>query len=162
MNTSLGLRMTRPFTDRIAALIEPVLAEMDVELVDVEYLTERGRRILRIYVDTAGGVTVEQCARVSREIGDLVDVKDLVPQQFVLEVSSPGLNRPLKRDKDFQWAVGRRVKVRARAAVQGQRNFDGVLERFDQSTLHLRLGERLVPVALENLEKANLVYEFDE
>ena len=74
---------------------------MDVELVDIEYLSEHGRWVLRIYVDQEGGITLDGCARVSREIGDLIDVKDILQHEYVLEVSSPGLNRPLKKEKDF-------------------------------------------------------------
>ena len=78
----------------VILLIEPVIDEMEIELVDVEYLSEGGRWILRVFVDRDGGITLDDCVRVSREIGDLIDVKDFFQQPYVLEVSSPGLDRP--------------------------------------------------------------------
>ncbi len=107
MNVAYGT-----ISGQVTALVEPVLDELGFELVDVEYLGAGGRRVLRIYMDRPGGVNLDDCARVSREISVLIDVKDLVPESYVLEVSSPGLNRRLKKEKDFVWAMGKKVKVR--------------------------------------------------
>lgn len=145
----------------VIELIEPVLDEMGIELVDAQYLSDRGRWILRIYVDQAGGIGVDECGEVSREIGDLIDVEDIIEHEYVLEVSSPGLNRPLTRDAHFRRAVGMKIKVRTQAAVEGgQRNFTGCLRRFENRILYLESENRVIPLALENVEKANLVYEF--
>ncbi len=86
-------------TGKVESLIGPILDEMDYELVDIEYLSERGKWVLRIYVDKEGGLTLDDCARVSSEIGDLIDVKDIFQHKYVLEVSSPGLEKSLKKGK---------------------------------------------------------------
>ena len=115
---------------QVADLVEPILGEMRFELVDVEYLSKHGRWVLRLYVDREGGVTIDDCARLSGEIGDLIDVKDVIKHEYVLEISSPGLNRPLKKERDFIWATGKRVKVRMVEAVNGRRNFTGYLKNI--------------------------------
>lgn len=147
---------------KITELAEAVLADVGFELVDVEYLVDRGRWVLRIYMDRPGGVTVDDCALVSREIGILVDVKDLIPQEYVLEVSSPGLNRPLKKEKDFEWAVGKKVRIRMKEAVGGRRNFTGYLARFRDATIYLAIDNNEVELPFKRVEKANLIYEFDQ
>jgi len=145
----------------VSRLIEPILAEMGIELVYVEYLSEHGRWVLRIYVDEEGGITLEDCARVSREIGNVIDVKEIVPHEYVLEVSSPGLNRPLVREKDFNQAVGKKVKLQMIHAVDERRNFTGYLKAFKDGTLHIQLSDKLVLLPRRDVKKANLVYEFE-
>jgi ribosome maturation factor RimP len=145
----------------ISQLIEPILDEMDVELVDIEYLSYHGRWIVRIYVDKEGGITVDDCARVSREIDEIIDVKDVIPHAYVLEVSSPGLNRPLKKDKDFQRAVGKKIKARISVPLKGRRHFTGYLKDFRNGTLYLEVEDNPVSLSLRDVEKANLVYEFE-
>jgi ribosome maturation factor RimP len=144
----------------VTLLIEPVLEEMDVELVDIEYLSENGRWVLRIYADQEGGITLDGCARVSREIGDLIDVKDILQHEYVLEVSSPGLNRPLKKEKDFLRSIGNKIKVRMVEPVQGSRNFTGYLRDYREGILYIDIKNELVPLPRPDVEKANLVYEF--
>lgn len=143
--------------------MEPVLEETGFELVDVEYLSDRGRWILRVFMDKEGGVTIEDCARASREIGDLIDVKDLIDHEYVLEVSSPGLDRPLKKEKDFVRAVGKKIKLRTVKPVEGRRNYFGYLRGFQDRVLHLEVDPGgLVSLPLHEVEKANLVYEFKD
>jgi len=145
----------------VSLLIEPVLEEMDIELVDVEFLSEGGRWILRIYLDRDGGITLDDCVQVSREIGDLIEVKDLFQQPYVLEVSSPGLNRPLKKEKDFANAVGKNVNIRMVAPVDGRRNFKGKLHSFEDGVLCLAANDDRFLLLYEGVEKANLVYDFE-
>ncbi|RLB13143.1 MAG: ribosome maturation factor RimP [Deltaproteobacteria bacterium] len=145
----------------VIRLIEPVVEDLGLELVDVEYVTERGRWILRIYIDKTGGVTVDDCALVSNEIGDLIDVKDIIAGHYVLEVSSPGLNRPLRKEKDFIWATGKRIKVRTKMPVEGRRNFTGLLRSCQKGVIRLDLDSGEVELPLGDLEKANLVYPYE-
>ena len=146
----------------VTRLIEPIFDEMDYELVDVEYLSERGRWVLRIYMDRVGGINLDDCARLSREIGDLIDIKDIVQHAYVLEVSSPGLNRPLKKEKDFLRALDKKVKIKMALPIQGRRNFTGYLRDFRDGKLFLELNDNLVPLLRRNVEKANLVYEYEK
>lgn len=153
--------MTSPVMKEVSALIEPVLDEMEIELVDIEYLSEQGRWILRIYVDKSGGITLGDCTQVSREIGDLIEVKDVFHQEYVLEVSSPGLNRRLKKEKDFERAVGKNIKIRMVIPFEGQRNFRGSLQSFQDGVLSLSVRDDLILLPYGDVEKANLVYNFE-
>jgi len=153
--------MTSPVIKEVTALIEPILDEMEIELVDIEYLSEQGRWILRIYVDESGGITLDDCARVSREIGDLIEVKDIFDQGYVLEVSSPGLNRRLKKEKDFERAVGKNIKIRMATPLEGQQNFRGNLQSFQDGILCLSVKDDLILLPYGDVEKANLVYDFE-
>ena len=153
--------MTSPVIKEVTALIEPILYEMEIELVDIEYLSEQGRWILRIYVDESGGITLDDCARVSREIGDLIEVKDIFDQGYVLEVSSPGLNRRLKKEKDFERAVGKNIKIRMATPLEGQQNFRGSLQSFQDGILCLSVKDDLILLPYGDVEKANLVYDFE-
>ncbi|RJR42356.1 MAG: ribosome maturation factor RimP [Desulfobacteraceae bacterium] len=142
-------------------LTEPILADMGFELVDLEYLMERGRWILRLYIDTEKGVTLDDCARVSRELGDVMDVHDVIEHRYVLEISSPGLDRPLRREKDFIRVIGKRIKVRMVAPIQGRRNFTGYLVDFQEGNLFMETNGEKVSLPRSDVEKANLVYEFE-
>lgn len=144
----------------ITDLVEPILDEMGFELVDILYLSKHGRWVLRIYIDQDGGVTINDCARVSGEISDLLDVKEIIEHEYVLEVSSPGLNRPLKKERDFIRAIGKKIKVRMVNPVNGQRNFTGHLNNFQKKTLYVEVERGVVELPWQEIEKANLVYEF--
>ena len=143
----------------VSLLVEPILDEMAFELVDIEFIPDRGRWILRIYLDKEGGITLDDCALVSRELGDLIDVKDVFPGKYSLEISSPGLNRPLKKEKDFLKAVGRKVKVKTIVPVKGCRNFTGHLRNFQDGVLYLDVDNNLIPLSLRDVKKAHLAYE---
>jgi len=154
--------MAESVLKEIEQLIEPVLEEMGIELVDVEFCSEQSRRILRIYADRTTGINLDDCAMVSREIGNLLDVKDLLPNRYVLEVSSPGLNRPLKRENDFLRVVGRKIKVKTAVPLKGRRNFSGVLQSFESGMLQLKSDGTVVQIPQESLNKANLVFDFED
>jgi len=147
---------------QVSDLIEPILSEMGLELIDVEYLSDRGRWVLRIYMDKDGGITLDDCAMVSGELGDLIDIKNFIEHEYVLEVSSPGLNRPLKKEADFIRVIGKRIKVKTRTPVEGRRNFTGILKDFRDQKLIIEYEGGLVILAWTDIEKANLVYEFND
>lgn len=147
--------------EQVLDLTEPILDGIGFELVDVEYLMERGRWVLRLYIDTEKGVTLDDCARVSREMGDVMDVHDVIPHRYVLEVSSPGLNRPLRKERDFARVVGKRVKVRTTVPIQGRRNFTGLLIAFRDGTLLIETNGQEVTLSRSDVEKANLIYDFE-
>jgi ribosome maturation factor RimP len=149
--------ITRQVTD----LIEPILEDMDFELVDVEYLSKQGRWVLVITIDKETGVTIDDCARVSREIGDVIDVKDIIEKEYTLEVSSPGLNRPLKKEKDVIRAMGKKIKVKMAHPVEGRRNFTGYLRNYRDRVLCLEIEGKKVTLPWRDVEKANLIYEFN-
>lgn len=146
--------------EQIADLAEPILDGLGFELVDVEYLSKHGRWVLRIYIDKSGGVTIDDCARISGELGDLIDIKDIIEHEYVLEISSPGLNRPLRKDSDFARVVGKKIKVKMSVPQKGRRNFTGYLKEFQNRSLSLEVEGRLVNLPRSEIEKANVVYEF--
>ena len=149
-------------TKQVSDLIEPILDELGFELIDIEYLSDRGRWVLRLYIDREGGVTIDDCAKVSYELGDLIDIKNVIEHEYVLEVSSPGLSRPLKKEADFIRVIGKKIKVRTKTPLEGQRNFMGVLKDFKEHELYIQPEGQLITVAWSDIEKANLVYEFND
>jgi len=153
---------TTVVTARISDLVEPILDELGFELVNVEYLSERGRWVLRIYIDKEGGVTIDDCAMISGELGDLIDIKGIIEHEYVLEVSSPGLDRPLKREADFLRVIGKKIKVRMTVPVNGRRNFSGYLKDMRDQILYIEAEGGLVTLSWPEIDKANLVYEFED
>jgi ribosome maturation factor RimP len=137
------------------------------ELVDVEYRREPAGWTLRLYIDKEGGVSLDDCQRVSQEVGTVLEVEDPIPHRFNLEVSSPGLDRPLRTEASFRDAVGRQVRVAAREPIAGRRNFTGRLISVDPGAggqgadvvLRGDAGEEF-RIPLEAIAKANIVYEW--
>lgn len=152
---------TGSIPERVYALIEPILGTLDIELVDVEYLTERGRWVLRIYIDKKGGVTLDDCARASSEIEYPIDVQEILDHEYVLEVSSPGLNRPLRKEKDYQRAMEKKVKIKMSSPLEGRRRFTGYLRNLDDEYLHIDVDGQLFHLPRRDIMKANLVYDFN-
>ena len=123
------------YEQKATALLEPILKEMDFELVDVEFVKEGGNRYLRAYIDKPGGITVDDCEAVSRRFSDILDEKDYIEDSYIFEVSSPGLGRPLKKEKDFQRSLGEDVEIRTYRPIDGQKEFEGALKAFDKNTV---------------------------
>jgi len=115
----------------VASLAGPIAAGLGVELVGVVYTTERGRRILRVYIDRAGGVGLDDCTEVSRELSTMLDVEDVVAGSYTLEVSSPGIERPLFGERDFRRFIGSTARIRTVEPVGGRRNFKGAIDRVE-------------------------------
>ncbi|HET7340177.1 MAG TPA: ribosome maturation factor RimP [Methylomirabilota bacterium] len=140
---------------RIEEVVQPVLRDHGLTLVDLEWRPHRPRGVLRLYVDKPGGVGIEDCQRASRELGDLLDAANLIEEGYDLEVSSPGLDRQLRKDREFRWALGKRVQC----WVAGGEEFRGRLVDVDAARLTLeRDGERL-DLPRERVTKAKLEAE---
>ena len=122
-------------------LLRPVGAGFGFELVDVEYVKEAGTWYLRAYIDKPGGITVDDCENVSRTFSDVLDEKDYIEDSYIFEVSSPGLGRPLKKEKDFQRSLGEDVELRTFRAIEKQKEFAGTLHAFDKGTVTLSYGD---------------------
>lgn len=136
-----GTQEDRTLADRIEALASPVARGHGVTLVDVDLRRGGRRTALTFVIDKPGGVTLADCQRFSEEVGDLLDVADLIPESYDLEVSSPGLERELRKERELQWAVGRRVRVFTREPVAGRRELVGRLVAVDERALSLAEGE---------------------
>jgi len=123
--------------DTLRERIKPLVEEEDLELVDLEFFEAGPASVLRIYIDKSGGVTVGQCANLSRRIGDFLDIEDLIPHRYMLEVSSPGLDRPLTKDVDFKRKMGERVKVFLKEKVGGKTELVGRIKTLEEGNLLL-------------------------
>jgi len=125
-------------------LIAPILAENSFELVDMEFVKEAGSFYLRAYIDKEGGITIDDCELVSRAFSDKLDAEDFIDESYILEVSSPGLLRPLKKDRDFQRKLGERIELKTYRMVDGSKDFEGILKAFDKTevTVETDEGER--------------------
>jgi ribosome maturation factor RimP len=143
----------------IEDLISPILERNQVEIVDVTYRLEERRWVLRVFIDKEGGVNLQDCVSVSRQIEDLIEVEDIIPQRYFLEVSSPGLDRVLKKEADFQRYCGEKAKVRTREAVAGRRNFKGRIVRCEHGVLELEDSEgKRFTFSLDEIEQARLEF----
>lgn len=144
-------------------MIEPVVDEHDCELVDVEVARNRGTGLLRITVDNPNGdgqVAITRCVSISREIETLLDAADSMPGAYQLEVSSPGLDRVLGREKDFVAAIHQEVKLRTRRPIEGRKRYRGRLISFESGALKIDVDGEEVLIPIDDVEKANSIYEF--
>jgi ribosome maturation factor RimP len=146
---------------RIEGLIRDAVEDEGFEVVGVE-LAQTGRSpVLRVYVDRPGGVTVSDCAYVSRRVGVLLEVDDFIPGSYTLEVSSPGLERPLFSEADYRRFQGREIRLQAVEKIEGRRNFSGRIKAFSNGIVQLDCEGEIFSVPLDRVKKANLVYRFD-
>ncbi|WP_405223756.1 ribosome maturation factor RimP [Lentisalinibacter sediminis] len=144
--------------DEIRQLLEPTLATMGYELVDLEARIG-GKGLLRLYIDKPEGVSLEDCERVSHQVSGVLDVEDPIPGEYVLEVSSPGLDRPLKRPEHFERFVGSEAKVALRVPLDGRRRFRGTLEGVEDGYVAMRVDGELYRLRIADIDKARLVPE---
>ena len=115
----------------------PLMKEHNFELVDVEYVKEAGTWYLRAYIDKEGGITVDDCEVINRKLSDWLDEEDFIEESYILEVSSPGLGRPLKKEKDYQRSIGKLIDIKLYRAEDKQKEFTGVLKAYDEKTVTL-------------------------
>ncbi len=147
----------RTVVTRVQALAEALCDAQGLELVHIEFLRDRGGRVLRLFIDKEGGVTLEDCAAVSRELGDVLDVHLPDLGRYHLEVSSPGVNRPLSRERDFERFKGHPARIRTLRPIDGQRTFTGILAGVSGRAVILAKGPGTVAVPIEDISKAQLV-----
>jgi ribosome maturation factor RimP len=146
--------------ERVHRLVGPVLLSGGLELVEVEYRREARGWVLRLYVDKEGGITLDDCAQISREIGRNLDVEDFITTPYILEVSSPGLTRSLKTEKDFMKYRNCLVKVRTNQPVENRRQFTGRLQGVAEEGIQIEVDGKIFLVPLSFIAKANLDIEF--
>jgi len=144
---------------RVEEIADSLLKDEGLELVDLEYRREGRRWVLRLFIDKEGGVTIEDCAAVSRDLGDILDAKDAVPEAYVLEVSSPGLNRRVRKKEDFSRFAGRKVEVRLTVPQDGRRKIVGNILGVEGEAVVVAAPEFTYSIAFEDIARATLVYE---
>lgn len=142
-------------------LLMPIMEEHGFELVDTEFVREGGSYYLRAYIDKPGGITIDDCETVSRRLSDLLDEKDFIRESYVLEVSSPGLGRPLKKEKDFARSIGKDVEIHTYRAVDGEKEFEGTLKAYDKDTVTIAVSEEdTLTVERANIALIRLAFDF--
>jgi ribosome maturation factor RimP len=140
----------------VREVVEPILESQGFELVDLEYQRESQGWVLRIYLDREGGISLDDCAGVSHEVGAVLEVKDLIPSAYILEVSSPGLTRPLKKPEDFNKFRNQMVKIKLYEPLEGRRNFKGTLLGLEGDRVRVEVEQRVYEIPLQRIAKANL------
>ena len=142
-------------------LLLPIMEEYSFELVDVEFVKEGSNRYLRAYIDKPGGITIDDCEAVSRRLSDLMDEKDFIEEAYILEVSSPGLGRPLKKEKDFARSLGQEVEVRCYRPIEHVKEFSGILKTYDAKTVTIQENENTDRVLeRDNIALIRLAFDF--
>lgn len=121
------------YEKKAEALAQPIVDSFGFELVDVEYVKEAGTWYLRLYIDKEGGITIDDCEVVSRAFSEKLDQEDFIDSAYIMEVSSPGLGRPLKKEKDFRRSMGKEVEIRTYRPIDKQKEFYGILSAYDDS-----------------------------
>ena len=151
---------------RVTAIAQPILESLRIELVDIEYKRSGKELILCLFIDKEGGVTIDDCADVSRELSAIIDIEDFIPGNYSLEVSSPGLDRPLKKNSDYEKFTGRLVRIKTYEPFQDEagnrrKTFLGHLVGLKDGLVVVKLTEgQTASIPLERVAKANLEFEF--
>ncbi|MFE8695145.1 ribosome maturation factor RimP [Cytobacillus sp. FJAT-53684] len=151
-------------TEKVEELVTPILDELKLELVDIEYVKEGKDWFLRVFIDKENGVDIEECGLVSEQLSDKLDEVDPIPYNYFLEVSSPGAERPLKNDKDFNKAVGKNVFIKTYEPIDGEKTFEGILTQFDGQIvtveIKIKTRKKMVEIPYEKVANARLAVVF--
>lgn len=149
-----------PLVQRLTQLVSPVVDGSGCELVEVQFRREAPGWVLRLVIDNENGVGIDDCTRISREVAHLLEVEDPIEQSYSLEVSSPGLDRPLKRVSDFLRCKGKKAKVVVREPIDGLNQCIGLIEDVTQESVTLRTDHGIIEIPFTRMKKARLVLEF--
>ncbi|MBA9024831.1 ribosome maturation factor RimP [Peribacillus huizhouensis] len=156
--------MSKKVTETVEELVIPILDELALELVEVEYVKEGKSWFLRVYIDKETGVDIEDCGTVSEKLGEKLDETDPIPQNYFLEVSSPGAERPLKKEKDFHKALGKNVYIKTYEPILDEKEFEGILKSFDGQEVvievKIKTRKKTVVIPFEKVAKARLAVTF--
>jgi len=157
--------MSKRITDLVEELVTPITEEMNLELVDIEYVKEGKNYFLRVFIDSDTGVDIEECGTHSERLGEKLDEIDPIPHNYFLEVSSPGAERPLKNESDFQKAIGKNVAIKTYEPIDGEKEFEGELTSFDGDLVKLSVKVKTrtkeVTIPYEKVAKARLAVTFN-
>ena len=140
------------YEQKTEEILLPIVDELGFELVDVEYVKEGGTWYLRAYVDKPGGISINDCEAVSRRLSDVLDEKDFIDDSYIMEISSPGLGRPLKKEKDFKRSLGEEVEVRTYRMIDKKKEFTGILKDYDADTVTIQLEDE----TLKSFDKGDI------
>ncbi|MCP4338286.1 MAG: ribosome maturation factor RimP [Desulfobulbaceae bacterium] len=149
--------MSELIVDKMRGFLQSLLPSMELELFDVQFLRDGHGWVLRVFIESETGVTLDHCSLVSRELGRYLDVEDLIDHAYSLEVSSPGLERPLRSIDDFSRYCGKKARVKVHNAIDSEKVFEGVIEEVVDDLIHLKLeDDRSIQFSFEMINKARL------
>ena len=149
-----------PLIRRLTELVVPVVEGFDCELVELQFRREAPGWVLRLLIDNENGIGIDDCSRISREVAHLLEVEDPIEQSYTLEVSSPGLDRPLKGERDFLRCKGKKAKVVVREPIDGQNQWVGLIEDATRESVTLRTDQGIIEIPFTRMKKTRLVIEF--
>ncbi len=156
--------MSQKVTEITEELVTPILDSMDLELVDIEFVKEGKNWFLRVYIDSEEGVDIEECGKVSEQLSEELDRIDPITQAYFLEVSSPGVERPLKKESDFHKAIEKNVFIKTYEQIDGQKEFEGILKSFDGTELsvevRVKTRTKTIEIPLDKVANARLAVSF--
>ncbi|NGY06143.1 ribosome maturation factor RimP [Solimonas terrae] len=148
--------------ERLEQMLEPVIASLGYELLLLEYSPSPKNAMLRLYIDAAAGITLDDCERVSKEVAGVLDVEDPIRSAYRLEVSSPGLDRPLVKPAHFQRFIGQQARVQLMAPLNGRRRFIGAIVGADEDVVRIETEEGVAEIPLAEIDRARLVPDYDQ
>ena len=155
----MRLSKKEDYEARTEQLLVPILDANRFELVDVEYVKEGTNFYLRSYIDKPGGITIDDCEKVSRALSEALDREDFIPEAYIMEVSSPGLGRPLKKPKDYERSIGKDVEIRTYRAINNEKEFVGALKAYDKDTVTIIINEEETIFAKSDIALIRLALE---
>ncbi|MFT8322331.1 MAG: ribosome maturation factor RimP [Bacillus sp. (in: firmicutes)] len=151
-------------TELVEEMVQPILEDLHLELVDIEYVKEGPNWFLRVYIDKDAGVDIDECAAVSEKLSEKLDEVDPITENYFLEVSSPGAERPLKKDKDFEKAIGKNVFIKTYEPIDNEKTFEGTLTSFDGTSVSIEVKvktrKKTVQIPYDKVAKARLAVTF--
>ena len=147
--------------DRLTEMLEPAVEALGFELLGVEFVRAGKNSILRLFIDHENGINVDNCADVSHQVSAVLDVEDPISTEYSLEVSSPGMDRPLFKEAHFEKVVGQMIEVRTRLPVDNRRKYKGTLLTLENGEITIEVDNQSYQLSLNNIEKANVVPQFD-
>lgn len=148
------------YVTRTEALVTPFIQENNFELVDTEFVKEGGNYYLRVYIDKPGGINIDDCELISRALSDKLDEEDYIEEAYILEVSSPGLGRPLKKEKDYQRALGEEIEIKLYKAMDKVKEFQGILKSYDDETVTIEENGNGITFEKKNIAIIRLAIDF--
>lgn len=155
-------RQLAKFEQQLTDMLRPAVEETGKELLGLEFVGAGKHSVLRIFIDHENGITVDDCAEVSRQVSAILDVEDPINSEYNLEVSSPGLDRPLFELSHYQQVIGETIQVKLAIPLNGRRKFKGTLEQIENDTLYVNVDGETYPLVFNNIDKANLVHRFED
>ena len=143
----------------VRKITEEILKSTEIELIDIEYVKEGPFKYLKIYIDKPGGITVDDTANISRALNKKLDEADLIDEQYFLEVSSPGIERPFKKEADYMTNIGNVVEAKFYKPIDGKKSVKGILKEKNENNIVIESGEDIITIELKDLAKINRVIE---